>query len=139
MELDSQIMAANNINMYHETMFFDILSQNGYPMNHYKMAEKDDLNALNNNVNNNCKPDCLNNIEVINQNVTQMVKLPINVMPPPPHKIVNYNNNVIKRYQPRDNTRMRDSYRPISPKGYDSDESCTTYSSRGTPPDTYGK
>ncbi|KAJ8953359.1 hypothetical protein NQ314_007368 [Rhamnusium bicolor] len=136
MELEPQIMANSNINMFHDTVFFDILSQTNYPINHYKNPENEDINMLNNNVH---KSELsINNMDMFNQNIPQLVKLPLNMMPPPPHKIVNYNNNVIKRYQPRDNTRPRDSYRPISPKGYDSDESCTSYSSRGTPPDHNG-
>ncbi|KAJ8952940.1 hypothetical protein NQ318_006557 [Aromia moschata] len=131
MELESQILSNSNMNLFHEAVFFDILSQTNYSLSHYKNPESDDLNILNNNVN---KPEInLNNMEMMNQNVTQLVKLPLNVMPPPPHKIVNYNN--IKRYHPRDTTKPRDNYRPISPKGYESDESCTSYSSRGTPPD----
>ncbi|KAJ8917216.1 hypothetical protein NQ315_012708 [Exocentrus adspersus] len=146
MEVDSQILTTNSVNIFHDTMFYDILSPNAYQLNHYNITESEDLNALNNNMDNNFNPD---NIEIIDQDVAiqkmkcpQVVKLPLNIMPPPPHKIVNYsssNNNDIKRYQPRDAvTRKRDSYRPISPRGYDSDESCTTNSSRGTPPGNYG-
>ncbi|VEN51555.1 unnamed protein product [Callosobruchus maculatus] len=65
------------------------------------------------------------------------------IPPPPPHKIVNYNggnnnnNNVSKQYrQTRDSNRPGDHYRPISPRGCDSDESCASYSSRGAASDS---
>lgn len=126
MELESQIMADSSI-MYPETVFYDIFSQN-YPVLHYKNADSEDPKLSNNNMN---KSDmAVSSLEVLNRNMEHMVKYPVNIMPPPK---VNYNNNVVKRYQPRESSRPRDNYRPISPKGYDSDESCTSYtSSSGT-------
>ncbi|KAG5892654.1 hypothetical protein JTB14_025448 [Gonioctena quinquepunctata] len=130
-------MSNSNLNLLPETMFFDIFSQPGYPMSHYKNSENDEINMLNNNNNITKSEVSMNTIEVINPNVTHLVNFPLNMMPPPPHKMVNYNNNnnTVKRYQPRETTRPRDNYRPISPKGYDSDESCASHSSRETPPD----
>ncbi|CAG9818420.1 unnamed protein product [Phaedon cochleariae] len=133
MELESQIA---NPTIFSETMYYDIYSPPHYP---YKNnTENEDVNVLNNNVS---KSDIgMDSLEVVNRNITHMVNFPLNVMPPPPHKMSQYNNNnnnsnTVKRYQPRDSTRPRDNYRPISPKGYDSDESSTSYSSRGSPTD----
>nr|XP_023013226.1 poly(A) RNA polymerase gld-2 homolog A-like [Leptinotarsa decemlineata] len=130
MAVESQMMANPNLNFIPDAVFLDIFSQPSYTIGQYKKPDHEDLNMLNNNMN---KSEVkLGTVDVINQNL-----LNLRIMPPPPHKMVNYNNNnnTVKRYQPRDNTRSRDNYRPISPKGYDSDESCTSYSSRGTPTD----
>lgn len=129
MELESQVISSNNINMFPDTVFYDIFTQKNYALSHYKTPEHDEMET---NVN---KSDVSGKgLETVNANITHIVKFPLNVMPPPPHKLVNYTNNnnsnhVIKRYQPRDTVRPRDNYRPISPKEYDSDESCNTYSS----------
>ncbi|VEN51552.1 unnamed protein product [Callosobruchus maculatus] len=136
MELDSQLMIENNI-MFSEAMFYDILSQTNYPIIHYKSPESDEMNLLNNNMS---KSD----LDAINQSMEHMIKIPLGMIPPPPpHKIVNYNggnnnnNNVSKQYrQTRDSNRPGDHYRPISPRGCDSDESCASYSSRGAASDS---
>lgn len=134
MELESQRISSNNINVFPDTVFYDIFTQKNFSLSHYKTPEHDKLDT---NVN---KSDISpKGLETVNANITHIVKFPLNVMPPPPHKIVNYtstnnnNNFVIKRYQPRDTAIPRDSYRPISPKDYDSDESCNTYSSHESP------
>ncbi|XP_056641163.1 poly(A) RNA polymerase gld-2 homolog A-like [Diorhabda sublineata] len=127
MELEPQVMTNNNLDMLTETMFYDILTHTSYPVNNYKNTEKDELENLTN-----------KETKMLKQNVT-LVGFPVSVMPPPPHKIVNYANSKVKRYHPRDSSRQRDTYRPISPKGYDSDESCTSYSSRETPPHNRNK
>lgn len=136
MELESQIISSN-INMFPETVFYDIFTQKNYSLSHYKNPEHDKMKTSVG------KSDVGGkSLEGVNGNFTRIVKFPLNVMPPPPHKIVNYSSNnnsnnnsnqSIKRYQPRDTVLPRDSYRPISPKDYDSDESCNTYSSHESP------
>lgn len=135
MELESQIITSN-INLFPETVFYDIFTQKNYSLSHYKSPEHDKMKSTMG------KSDVSGkSIEAMNGSVTHIVKFPLNVIPPPPHKLVNYpsnninnnNNHVIKRYQPRDTAQPRDSYRPISPKDYDSDESCNTYSSHESP------
>lgn len=132
MELESQIISSN-INMFPDTVFYDIFTQKNYSLSHYKTHEHDEIKSTVS------KSDVSGKgLETVNTNITHIVKFPLNVIPPPPHKLVNYpnnnnNNNVIKRYQPRDTAQTRDNYRPISPKEYDSDESCNTYSSHESP------
>ncbi|XP_028128848.1 poly(A) RNA polymerase gld-2 homolog A-like isoform X2 [Diabrotica virgifera virgifera] len=135
-EMEPQVMTNNKLNLLSDTMFYDILSKKSYPLSNYrKHSEKDKSEVLNNNKELIKLESDMGNLEVINPNVT-LVSFPLTMMPPPPHKIVNYNNNKVKQYHPRDSPRQRDNYRPISPKGYDSDESCTSYSSRETPPES---
>lgn len=133
MELESQIISSNNINMFPDAVFYDIFTQKNYSISHYSTSEHDELES------NIGKPDVSSKgLENVNANITtHFVKIPLAVVAPPPHKLVNYSNNnnnsAIKRYQPRVSAQPRDSYRPISPKDYDSDESCTTYSSHESP------
>lgn len=131
MELESQIIN-NGISMFPETVFYDVFTPKNFPLSHYKTSENDERKSTIS------KSDVSGkDIETVSASITHIVKFPINVMPPPPHKPSNYtnnnNNNVIKRYQPRNTVQPRDSYRPISPKDYDSDESCKTYSSHESP------
>lgn len=133
MELESQIINTKNLNMFPEAVFYDIFTQNNYSLSHYKNPEHDEL------ISNVSKTDVSGKgLERMNANVTHLVKVPLNVIAHPPHKLVNYStnnndSNVITRYQPRETGRPRDNYRPISPKDYDSDESCKTYSSHESP------
>lgn len=131
MELESQIVMNSNINMFHETVFYDILSQNNYLIGHYNNTENEDINMLKQDVDNVMKSDINgSNLEPLNQNISHMVKFPVNLLTPPPPKVGFDNNNVVRKFHTKDSngTTRRGSYRPISPKEYDSDESCATYS-----------
>lgn len=46
MELESQLLN-NNLNIFSNNMFYDIISQTSYPINHYKNNEKDKTDLLN--------------------------------------------------------------------------------------------
>lgn len=125
-DLDVHLPQTKNINMIKESMYLD-LSSLSIPLSRYRKFEKSDLNKINNNVEKTDK-----NIEMFNNNSRinsqSHTKVPINMMPPPPHKISHFNNGSTFKNEKKD-YKVRESCRSGSPRGYDSDESCTSCSS----------
>ncbi|KAL3278277.1 hypothetical protein HHI36_013612 [Cryptolaemus montrouzieri] len=108
-----------NMNVLSDKLSYDALSPN-FHIQSYR--EHDSLHGLNNNFS---KDINLSPLDVNFRN-TQIFAVPINVLPPPPHKIVHFQKNIInKKIDNKDgkNKDLRSDNRAVSPKGYESDES----------------
>lgn len=122
-EMSVETPVSQNINSINEKLAYDALSSNFHMPNFENYRELENYHALNNNF---TKEINLSPLDVNFQN-TQIFTVPINVLPPPPHKIVHYQNNIIlkkldSKYGGK-NKDIRSDVRAVSPKGYESDES----------------
>ncbi|XP_044755934.1 poly(A) RNA polymerase gld-2 homolog A-like [Coccinella septempunctata] len=114
---------SQNISAINEKLAYDALSPKFHMPNFDNYRDHDSYHGLNNNFS---KEINLSPLDVNFQN-TQIFTVPINVLPPPPHKIVHYQNNIIlkkldSKYGGK-NKDIRSDVRAVSPKGYESDES----------------
>lgn len=99
-----------------------------------------DIKKLNNNVED-VKKRLVQQIQPLQNGEVILPPKKLNTMPPPPHKIVNDNKSMLPvSYNRREY--WRSSYtngRSLSPLGYDSDESCKSYGSKGNGTEEHGK
>lgn len=75
-----------------------------------------------------------------NSEINVNISPPLNIMPPPPHKIVNKDNVTPFSYNRKGY--WKSNYingRSLSPLGYDSDESSKSYGSKGNVAEEHGK
>lgn len=68
----------------------------------------------------------------LNGNYHLVPNVPLNLMPPPPHNMMN-NNLITGNFDRRGNWRSRGELRSGSPTGSESDESCRSFTSRESP------
>lgn len=135
-----------NLNSNNCKTEIDIVVSNKMPTRKYyyngftKTCNNCDLKKINNNnyENGNVKKHGLglgSNNKTLRNGELNNVSPPLNTMPPPPpHKIVNNNNKSLLPINYNRRGYWKSGYtngRSISPLGYDSDESCKSYSSKG--------
>ncbi|KAK9887622.1 hypothetical protein WA026_023581 [Henosepilachna vigintioctopunctata] len=114
---------SQSINVISDKMGYENLSSNFHP-GFESYREHGHLHGLNN-----FTPEHLSSIDVTFQS-SPLFAVPINVLPPPPHKILHYQNNILNKVDHKEVKKQ--DIRTISPKGYDSDESAKSslYSSK---------
>lgn len=104
-----------------------------------KTCNRYDIKKINNNFEEDVKMMQIR--QMPNSEINVNVSLPLNTMPPPPHKTVNDNKHLTPlSYNRRGNWKFNYiNGRSLSPLGYDSDESSKSCRSKGNLAEEHGK